>query len=147
MSQNQSDDNTTSSHVAWADRTGLNKQWKDDIHACSEAFGTPWYMVMVRRFIKNIPNIHNGPKLKDMIKEYEYTLFKNNLPQMMREYLDNFPDDAGCESTLLMKEDEFRMVLSENLYEFIIQVLEDNGFCFYKSNVEIGSGRSIEYED
>ena len=137
MSQNQSDEGYPSHHVAWADRIGLNRQWARDIEACSSLFGTPDYIVMVRRFMNNIPNMRgDGPKLQDMLKEYESILFKQHLPQMMREYLDNFPDDAGCESTLLMKEDEFCMVLAQDLYQCIIQLLDDHRFGFYKSRID-----------
>lgn len=135
MNQNLSEDN--SHHVAWADRIGLNKQWARDIEACSDAFGTPFYIVMVKRFMNNIPNMRgDGPKLYDMLKEYESILFKEEMPKMMNQYLVNYPDDAGSESTLLMKEDEFRRVLSQDLYRAIIQLLEDNGFGFYASTIE-----------
>ena len=58
---------TSSHHVAWSDRIGLNKQWAKDIQICSDYFGTPQYRLMVRRWKNNIPNIKNGIQFKYLI--------------------------------------------------------------------------------
>lgn len=120
-------------HVAWADRIGLNKQWARDIEACSDSYGTNTYHHMVRRFKNNIPNIHEGPNLNDMITEYEDKLFTHEKKEMLTTWKQNNPQESDNDSYLLQKEDEIRMYLNEKLYRFIIQLLEDHGFGFYKS--------------
>jgi len=123
-------------HVAWADRIGINKQWARDIEACSDSYGTRTYHHMVRRFKNNIPNINEGPALHDMIDEYEQELFNNEYEQLLTRWMTNNPQEAENESYILQKEDEIRMHLNEKLYRFIIQLLEDHGFGFYKSKID-----------
>ena len=127
---------TIGHHVAWADRIGLNKQWARDIEACSEAYGTDSYHHMVRRFKNNIPNIKgDGPKLHDMIVDYERQLFKKDYTDLLSGWIENNPQESENESFILQKEDEIRMHLNEELYRFIIQLLEHYGFGFYKSQL------------
>lgn len=121
-------------HVAWADRFGLPKQWGRDVEACSESYGTSTYHHMVRRFKNNIPNIKNGPKLHDTIVAYERKLFSTDKDEMLQSWIKNNPQEADNESFIFQKEDEIRMYLNEELYRFIIQLLENEGFGFYKSN-------------
>jgi len=91
---------------------------------------------MVRRFKNNIPNINNGPQLHDMIETYERTLFKHKSQELLEEWIMLNPQEADNESFLLQKEDEIRIHLNEILYRFIIQLLEDHGFGFYKSKID-----------
>lgn len=134
-------------HVAWADRIGINKQWSRDIEACSESYGTSTFHHMVRRFKNNIPNIKNGPQLQTMISEYQHHLFNDEYQDMLYRWAKENPQEADNESFVLQKEDEIRMYLNELLYRYIIQLLEDHGFGFYKSNQIVGSDKEIEYKD
>ena len=127
---------STNHHVAWADRIGLPKQWSRDVESCSDACGTSAYFHMVRRFKLNIVNIKDGPKLYDMITKYEKQLFKNEKVQIMNEWRENFPQDADNESFELQQEDIVNMHLYEDLYHYIIQLLNDEGFGFYKSKID-----------
>ncbi len=131
--ENQSN---SSHHVAWADRIGINKQWARDIEACSESYGTSTYHHMVRRFKNNIPNIKDGPKLHNIIQDKEDELFTGTFEKMLDNWIINYPQEAENDSYILQKKDEIRMVLNENLYSFIIQLLEDQGFGFYKSDIK-----------
>ena len=130
------EEQTSSHHVAWADRIGLNKQWARDIEACSDSYGSPSYHHMVRRFKNNIPNIRNGPQLNDIINEKEHELFTISKKELLDEWFESYPQESDNESYVLQKEDEINMHLNENLYRFIIQLLEDQGFGFYKSKVD-----------
>jgi hypothetical protein len=126
-----------SHHVAWADRIGLNKQWARDIEACSDAFGTPTYYHMVRRFKNNIPNMRDaGPNLHDMITEYEQYLFTEEYYRLLNNWRVHNPDEVHNESCQLREEDKITLHLAEQLYLFIIQLLETNGFGFYKSRID-----------
>jgi len=127
---------TSNHHVAWADRIGLNKQWSRDIEACSDSYGTSIYHHMVRRFKNNIPNINNGPDLHDQINKYEKNLFEHDYYELLNNWKQHNPQEADNESFVLQKEDEIRMHLNEELYRFMIQLLENEGFGFYKSKID-----------
>ena len=143
MGEPQDRNNGSSHHVAWADRVGLNKQWSRDVEACSNAYGSPLYHHMVQRFKNNIPNMRgDGPKLYDLLLEHESRLKieKNNI---IREWRKQHPDLAREESFELEFEDRVQTKQDMDLYHFIIQTLEDHGFGFYKSNVDIVEGKMI----
>jgi len=123
-------------HVAWADRIGLNKQWARDIQACGEAFGSPMYPTMVRRFRCNIPNIKNGPQLKDYIDEYFNIDLKEWRTGSLVEWRTNNQQAAQNTAWLRQQAEEINKESYEYLYVFMIQLLEDYGFAFYESNIE-----------
>ena len=125
-----------SHHVAWADRIGLNKQWARDIEVCGETFGTEMYLVAVRRFKNDIPDIKNGPQLKTKIKEFEKTDIKNFSEALLIGWKQNFEQEAKNESFVSQKQGEINICAAEELYKYIIQLLENYGFCFYESNVD-----------
>lgn len=127
---------SSSHHVAWADRIGLNKQWARDIEACSGAFGTPTYYHMVRRFKNNIPNMRSGLQLHDEITEYEEYLFTEEYSRLLNKWRRENPEQLGNESYQLREEDKITQHLAEQLYLFIIQLLESSGFGFYKSRID-----------
>lgn len=126
----------TSHHVAWADRIGLNKQWARDIESCGETFGTEMYLIMVRRFKNDIPNIKNGPQLKDLIDNFEKKDLNEYGNVLLEEWKGNYPQEADNESFVRQKEKEINMLAAEELYKYIIQLLEDQGFGFYKSRID-----------
>ena len=125
-----------SHHVAWADRIGLNKQWARDIEVCGEAFGTEMYPVAVRRFKNDIPDIKNGPQLKTVINSFESGELEVFRKDTLEEWKRNFSQEAKNESFVSKKKVEINMYAAEELYKFIIQLLEDYGFGFYEANIE-----------
>lgn len=125
-----------SHHVAWADRIGINKQWARDIEACSDAYGTPAYKFMVKRFQNNIPNIRDGPKLKDIINDFFEHTAKIDYNKKINRWRRNNPQEATNESWVLKKCDDLEPELYEDLYVFMMQILEDYGFGFYKSKID-----------
>lgn len=127
---------SSSHHVAWADRIGINKQWARDIEACSDSYGTPNYKYMVKRFKNNIPNIRDGPQLKDMINTYFNNTCKYHFNQKLFEWKKKNPQEASNESWILKKIDDLEPEMYEELYEYMIQLLEDHGFGFYKSKID-----------
>jgi GH15 family glucan-1,4-alpha-glucosidase len=123
-------------HVAWADRIGLNKQWSRDIQECSDAFGTTGYAKTVRRFRSNIPNISNGPQLKDIITAYETNDLVKQRASIFEEWSTLYEENADNDGFIQQKNDELEQLMCERLYIFILQTLEDQGFCFYESSIE-----------
>ena len=123
-------------HVAWADRIGLNKLWARDILACSETFGTIYYVNTVKRFRNDIININNGPSLKTLVNQYIEDTINPLKEKLMNEWVANYPQLADNESYVTQKQDEIDQTISEYLCNFMIQLLEDNGFGFYESTVE-----------
>jgi len=125
-----------SHHVAWADRIGLNKQWARDIQTCGDAFGSELYLTAVRRFKNDIPNIKNGPQLQTMIKKFEDGELKEFKEDVFEQWRLNFEQESRNESFVAAKRNEINLLATEELYKYIIQLLEDNGFCFYDANIE-----------
>lgn len=128
--------NDTKHHVAWADRIGLNKQWSRDIQNCGDCFGSGLYVDAVRRFRRNIINIKSGPCLKDIIDNHISSSIDVGKKKLLDEWKRNYPQHADNESYVLQKEDEIDRWAAEELFVFMLQLLEDEGFCFYESNVE-----------
>lgn len=129
-----------SHHVAWADRIGLNKQWARDIQTCGDAFGSDMYLVAVRRFKNDIPDIKSGPQLKTKIKEFEEGELNEFKKILLYEWKKNFEQEAKNESFVAQKQDEINMYAAEELYKYIIQMLEDHGFAFYEAT-DVKTGR------
>ena len=120
-----------SHHVAWADRVGYNKLWFQDIQACSVAFGTEYYPNAVWRLYYDIVNIKKGPQLKDEINDY---LKKEFYPQVEKMVVERFKNDPNLNY-------DFERTDAENLLmpefcSYMKQLLEDNGFGFYESNID-----------
>lgn len=129
-------DNVKNHHVAWKDRIGLNRVWEKDVLVCSETFGTDNYRSSVNRFRNDIININDGPNLRDMINDYvnitlrdwkieqfDYWASRNKQESIIPEICNKVNNEIEDESCKL-------------LYNYMLQLLEDNGFLFYKSNVE-----------
>ena len=123
-------------HVAWADRIGLNKQWARDVQACGAVFGDEMYPDAVRRFRCNIPNIKSGPQLRDEIDGYVKEELKQWKQEAMDWLIEKNPGEANNPEWLRRSKEDIAEQSHEHLYTFIIQLLEDNGFCFYESNIE-----------
>ena len=123
-------------HVAWADRLGLNKQWSRDIERCSDAMGTPYFPIAVRRFKNNIINIKNGPSLHDIINKFENIKLQEMKYTQLMLFKKNYPEKSNDEAYLRHKLEDINMWGSEQLFHFMLQLLEDHGFCFYESNIE-----------
>ena len=123
-------------HVAWADRIGLNKQWARDVQACGAVFGNELYPDAVRRFRCNIPNIKNGPQLRDEIDEYESQELKTWKKEALQWLIDNNQSEANNPEWLRRSKEDIEQKSHEHMYMYIIQLIEDNGFCFYESNIE-----------
>lgn len=122
--------------VVWKDHLDISNQWALDIRACSESFGTPRYVDMVRRFRNNIPNIHKGPELRDIITKYVDEVLEIESEKLLKRYKQNYPLESRDSAWVIEKEKEIEMIAAENLYIYMFQLLEDKGFGFYKSNIQ-----------
>jgi len=122
-------------HVAWADRLGLNKLWFEDMKMCSLTFGSNDYPIMVARFENDIINIYKGPQLKKIVKKYKEEKLIPILDKEMQEWITNHQQLAQNPAHLRDKELELNKKQSILLCNYIIQILEDNGFCFYQSDI------------
>ena len=124
-------------HVAWADRIGLNKQWAKCIQNCSETYGTKYFIQAVECFKSNIINIKEGPKLKDKIDRFEKEVLIKEANELLNKWLEQYPELKNSISEIEAKKREIKAYLMPRVYNYIIQLLEDEGFCFYKSNIDI----------
>lgn len=120
----------TDFHVVWKDRVGLFDEWRRLIKECNAAYGTPGYPNQVHCLRINIINIKgdNAPKLRDEINDFDkkiYETFSNN----------NLPGDV--DPAFYRYDDSLQEAQrAEMLFQFILQLLEDNGFISYQSKVE-----------
>lgn len=129
--------NEVSHHVAWADRLGLNKIWFEDMKTCSAYFDTDYYPSAVERFENDIINIRgDGPKLRDKILEYKKNSLEAVVHQAKMNWIATHPMEAQNPSFLRDQESFLERKRAKYLHHFIIQLLEDNGFGFYESNIE-----------
>lgn len=124
-------------HVAWKDRLGLNEQWMRDIMACSANYGSDDYLTAVSRFRDDIVNIKDGPQLRDIIDRYVDTTLYRMEEEEMRKWIQMFPNEAKIQEEREAQKFEIRREHARQLYKFMIQLLEDNGFGFYKSDMTI----------
>lgn len=125
-----------SHHVAWADRIGLNKQWARDVQMCSDAYGSKTYFILVKRFRNNIPNIKNGPQLKDMITEFVNKYLEQWKLDQLEIWKTRNPQKANFSPSVRAKEKDIEYAAQEELYKYMVQLLEEQGFCFYESTIE-----------
>lgn len=122
--------------VAWADRVGINKQWARDIEACSDAFGTDEYATAVRRWRINIPNIKKGPQLRDLIDKYEREVIEEWKDKQLRDWANDNPDQATNPAYIREKVNNIDEKSNELLYRYMFQLIQDEGFGFYESNID-----------
>ena len=119
--------NNTSHHVAWADRIGLNKTWAKAIERIWATYGTNDFNNAVWGLHTILINIKNGPQLRKLTDGYIKNLFdEKNIK--LESYIDTYA--YGSESEILNEE------MLPGLANFMIQLLEDNGFGMYESIVE-----------
>jgi len=130
--------NNPSHHVAWADRIGLNKTWAKAIERIWATYGTKEYPSAVWGFKHIIININNGPQLKTHIDRYIETLREKKYNE-----LKPYSNTPAYESEDAILEEE----MLPHIANFMVQLLEDNGFGMYKSNQDHSSGKYIEIDD
>ena len=124
-------------HVAWADRIGLNKVWAKNILDCNESFGTSSYPNSVQRLHNSLINIRNGPQLKKIVDDYEDKTLEDWKKTVKKEWKDNNPKFLSNHGRLKQLDHDINYRSMKMLYNYIVQTLEDNGFGFYESNLDV----------
>ena len=123
-------------HVAWKDRLGLNREWERLNRTCNESIGGPEYPTNVECFFNNLVNIRKGPQLRIIVDDYRKEEIE---PWKTKEYLvwaKLHPREARDPPIRTKKRAEIEYDAYKYLHRFILQTLEDNGFCFYKSEFD-----------
>ena len=123
-------------HVAWADRIGLNKRWADAIKDCFENYNTPGFKDSVEAFEALMVNIHEGPPLYNNIQKYKQETLTKDRETYIRVWKKKHPDLAQNRSYLKDLNIEIRKIENKKIFHFILQMLEDNKFGFYKSTFD-----------
>ena len=127
-------DNNQDHHVAWADRIGLPKQWSRDLEKCGETFGTPYYIDAVNRFRNHIINIKDGPQLSDILDNYIDTSIQEYKQGAFEYWQEKNPRDANIPEITIKIKQEIDYESHKMIEKYILQMLDDNGFGFYKSS-------------
>jgi len=114
-------------HVVWADRVGLNKSWARGIEEMRGTYGSPEFSNKVWGLHTVLINIRNGPQLRKTVDDFlkkKYDSIEKQLEPFINTYAYRNERDI-LEAEMLPE-----------LANFMIQLLEDNGFGFYESSVE-----------
>lgn len=122
-------------HVAWADRLGLNKIWHDAINYCRMAYGTSEYRQAVFGFYHLMVNIKDGPQLKTCINEYKDKTWEDNIKKKLGDWIKNNQDFKDELAVIQDEEEKIRDDLMVDLFDYMLQLLENKGFGFYKSDI------------
>lgn len=126
-----SEEKKTKHHVAWADRIGLNKLWGEAIRACWATYGTDEFPERVEAFEMIMINIPKGPQLSNIL----HTFKKNNLFDRKKKLITQLDPNLSTEQY----KDQSSQIDYENksiLVTFMIQLLNDNGFGFWKGEYD-----------
>jgi len=122
-------------HVAWKDRVGLSDRWEELIRVCAYkmANGEKDLPRAVDALQSTLVNIRNGPQLRSMVLDYRKKDMKDARSQLYQNYIRGRPSSQISGSH--QREFESQLVQQEArlVFEFIVQMLEDYGFCFYES--------------
>ncbi len=119
-------------NVIWEDDLKLKETWHNCIEDCRNAYGTPDFIHAVECLVLMIPNLPDGPKLKDEIDKK-----KDELNQWKNHQLDlwNFNNPSLRREKAIAKseEDNIKMMMNIKLFKYIIQILNDNQQALHKS--------------
>jgi len=121
-------------HVAWKDRVGLSDRWEELIRVCAYkmANGEKDLPRAVDALQSTLVNIKNGPQLRSMIRAYRSNELKEARLNAYKKYRNA---QQGQISSSHQREFQAQLVQQEAklVFEYIVQMLEDCGFCFYQT--------------
>lgn len=129
------DETKKKKHVAWRDQVGLSKRWEEAIKNCFLSYGTNDFKIHVNAFKLLMVDIKDGASLKSdcVNKENELT---NEGKQMIMDHLNNNPKIAEDDAKYRDAQSQVDEILTEKLFSFMLQLLCDNNFIFYKSEFD-----------
>lgn len=122
------------SHVAFTDRLGLNKLWHECIKGCMITMGTPTFIKNILVFENTLINIRDGEKLYDLVQKKKIKI-ERDIEIKLDKWIRKHPQESKYPPLVRDQRDLFEYHGRILLYHFMIQLLEDKGFGFYKSNV------------
>lgn len=100
------------------------------------AFGTEDYAISVWGFYYDIVNINNGPKLKDKLNDYIKTEWRPEIVNKLEVWKKKNPHEAMDPGNVEFESICIEKEMLPELGYFMKQLLEDNGFGFYKSEFD-----------
>lgn len=124
----------TRSYVSYKDRVALWREWEKLISRCNNAFGTTEYVDAVRCLKLNIINLRKGGRLKDQINKHWDAELSKAGKLLFDEWKKDNPLESKIEEESSAAEDRVRMYQAERLFEYILQILEENGHCYWASD-------------
>jgi len=125
---------TNDHHVAWKDRIGLSERWEEAIKGCYYSWGENSFMNHLDALEHMIVNIKDGPQLHDMVQDYKTNVIQPDLYNQKMKWINDNIELAENRSYIRDLEIQLTRKGGKRLFTFIIQLLEDNGFGFYKSD-------------
>lgn len=128
--------NQTDHHVAWKDRIGLSERWEEAIKGCYYNWGKPSFFNNLDALTHLIVNLKDGPALYNQLELKQVELRKIEEAHMA-EWQDRFP--SLIENPSYYRDELKRYKeqhTSKHFFHFIVQLLEDNGFGFYKARID-----------
>lgn len=109
------------------DELGYSRILLEDIATCSRLYGSDQYRVAVYGLYHDVLNLKDGPRLKDITKEYYENEWANAVKTDLEKWKKANPDLADDIGIL---QDEEEKIVDEHmvfLCNFIKQLLMDNG--------------------
>jgi len=98
------------------------------------SFGTPTFQTNVLVFENTLLNVREGAKLYDLVQEKKRKI-ERDIDIKLNLWINNHSEEAQHPSFVRDHHDELKYGGFIQLYHFMIQLLEDKGFGFYKSNI------------
>ncbi|MBD3263645.1 MAG: hypothetical protein GF375_00905 [Candidatus Omnitrophica bacterium] len=121
---------------AWKDRIGLNDRWRKDLDLCSETYGTSEYIDRVECLRNDLINIKDGPQLVDTVNEFVDGKLTDWKAGGLTFWKSESPELADDPDLVLKIKKEINLEASKRLHHFILQLLENEGFGMYKSDMK-----------
>jgi hypothetical protein len=122
-------------HVSWSDRLGFQKIWHDAINDCRMTYGTEEYRRAVFGLHQLILDVKDGPKLRTLINKYKNVEWEAKVKKRLDDWKKKNPYKQHTVSAIQFEEEQIRNDLLEDLFTYMIQLLEDNNYGFYHSDL------------
>jgi hypothetical protein len=122
-------------HVAWKDRIGLSDRWEDAIKGCYYNWDTDAFFTNLDALLHMLVNIRKGVQLYNLAQK-EKDNFKKKEDRYLSNWIAENPERADNPSRIKDFRHEIKKDHGKKLFHFIVQMLEDNGFGFYKSEYD-----------
>jgi len=136
MKENNKVPNSKTRHIAWKDRIGLSDRWEEAIKGCYYNWNQPGFTDNLDALEHLLVNVQDGPQLRTELKKFKKDQLQKKIQYLKNEWLKKHSEKA--ENPAFVRDIEIILArkAAKITFSFIIQLLEDNNFGFYKSEYD-----------